>query len=208
MAYSSHIVSKIYHLDSLINSVEHARRKFERKFKKCESSYNQFNHTVLFVNIIDEVFMMPNIEHIADFSISSILDNNNLKLHLHLTEDYEKYFTLKNRKYSVEAEYLKNVRAPTHKTYQTLDLEPRLPQADFYIRYGNESRVHQFLSKYPERITTWTEDIDRSNNITNDINDSTLASSTLSPSSDSSAYSKVHVIVDFFTLYLIQVVRL
>ena len=37
---------------------------------------------------------------------------------------------------------------------------------------------------------TWTEDIKRSNNITNDINNCTLASSTLSPSSDSSAKFK------------------
>ena len=61
---------------------------------------------------------------------------------------------------------------------------------DFYIRYGNESRIHEFLSKYPDRITIWTEDINRSNNIANDINNSTLASSTLSPYSDSSANSK------------------
>ena len=41
--------------------------------------------------------------------------------------------------------YLENVRTPTHKTYKTLDLVPRLPRDDFYIRYGNESRIHQFL---------------------------------------------------------------
>ena len=35
VAYSSHIISKIYHLDSLINSVEQASRKFKREFKKC-----------------------------------------------------------------------------------------------------------------------------------------------------------------------------
>ena len=57
MAYSSHIISKIYNLDSLINSVEQARRKFKKEFKKCASSYNQFKHTVLFVNIIDKVFV-------------------------------------------------------------------------------------------------------------------------------------------------------
>ena len=160
MAYSSHIISKIYNLDSLINSVEQARRKFKREFKKCASSYNQFKHTVLFVNIIDKVFIMPNIEHIADSSISSILDNSiKTPLTLNSTEDYERYFTLKSRKYSVEAEYLESVRTPTRKTYQTLDLVPRLPQDDFYIRYGNESRIHQFLSKCPERITTWTGDI-------------------------------------------------
>ena len=58
MAYSSHIISKIYHLDSLIHSVEQARRKFKREFKKCASSYKQFKHTVLFVNIIDKVFLI------------------------------------------------------------------------------------------------------------------------------------------------------
>ena len=72
MAYSSHIISKTYHLDSLI----HSRRKFKGEFKKCALSYEQFKHTVLFVNIIDKVFIMPNIEHTADSSIPSILDNN------------------------------------------------------------------------------------------------------------------------------------
>ena len=191
MAYSSHIISKTYHLDSLIHSVEQARRKFKREFKKCASSYKQFKHTVLFVNIIDKVFIMPNIEHIADSSISFILDNNiKNPSTFNSSEDFGKYFTLKNRKYSVEAEHIENIRTPTHKSYITLDLVPRSPRDDFYIRYGNESRIHEFLSKYLDRITMWTEDIDRSNNIANDINNSTLASSTLSPSSDSSANSK------------------
>ena len=191
MSFSSHIISKTYHLDSLIHSVEQARRKFKRDFKKCASSYKQFKHTVLLVNIIDKVFIMPNIEHIADSSIPSILDNNmKTPSTFNRSEDYEKYFKLKNRKYSVEAEYIENVRTPTHKSYETLDLVPRSPRDDFYIRYGNESRIHELLSKYPNRITTWTEDINRSNNIANNINNSTLASSTLSPSSDSSANSK------------------
>ena len=42
--------------------VEQARRKFKREFKLCASSYKKFKHTVLFVNIIDKVFIMPNIE--------------------------------------------------------------------------------------------------------------------------------------------------
>ena len=191
MAFVSHIISKTYHLDSLIHSVEQARRKFKREFKKCASSYKQFKHTILFVNIIDKVFIMPNIEHIYDSSIPSILDINiKTPSTIHSNEDYEKYFALKNRKYSVEAEYTENVRTPTHKSYQSLDLVPRSPRDDFCIRYGNESRIHEFLSKYPDRITTWTEDINRSNNIANNINKSTLASSTLSPYSDSSANSK------------------
>ena len=148
MAYPSHIISETYHLDSLIHSIEQARRKFKREFKKCASSCKQFKHTVLFVNTIDKVFIMPNIEHIADSSISSILDNNiKTPSTFHSSEDYEKCFTLKNKKYSVEAEYIENVRTPTHKSYQTLDLVPRSPRDDFYIRYGNESRIHQFLSK-------------------------------------------------------------
>ena len=150
--------------------------------------HHVINSNALFYS---SIFVMPNIEHIADSSISSILDNSiKTPSIFNSTDDYERYFTLKNRKYSVEAEYIENVRTPTHKTYQTLDLVPRLPQDDSYIRCGNESRVHQFLSKYPERITTWTDDINRPNNIRNDMNDSTLASSTLSHSSDSSANSK------------------
>ena len=69
---------------------------------------------------------MPNIEHIADSSISSILDTNiKTPSTFNSNEYYERYFTLKNRKYSVEAEYIENVRTPTHKTYKTLDLVPR-----------------------------------------------------------------------------------
>ena len=52
-----------------------------------------------------------------------------------------------------------------------MDDMPKSPRDDFYIRYGNESRIHQFLSKYPDRITTWTEDINRSNNIANNIDE-------------------------------------
>ena len=99
MTYSSHIISKIYHLDSLIHTVEQAGRKFKKEFKKCASSYNQFKHTVLFVNIIDKVFIMPNIEHIADSSIIFILDNSiKTPSTFDSTEDYERYFTLRNRK--------------------------------------------------------------------------------------------------------------
>ena len=146
MAFSSHIISKTYHLDSLIHSVEQAKRKFKREFKKCASSYKQLKHTILFVNI------MPNIEHISDSSIPSILDYNIITPSTYnSSEDYEKYFTFKNRKYSVEAEYIENVTTPTHKSYKTLDLVPRSPRDDFYIRYGNESRIHEFLSKYPDR---------------------------------------------------------
>ena len=82
----------------------------------------------------------------------------------------EEYFTFKSRKYSIEAEYIENVRTPTHKSCKTLDLVPRSPRDDLYIRYGNESRIHEFLSKHPNRITTWTEDILRSNDIVNNIN--------------------------------------
>ena len=187
MAFSSHIINKTYHLDSLIHSVEQARRKFKREFKKCASLYKQFKHTVLFVNIIDKVFIMPNIEHIIYPSISSILDNNiKIPSTINSSGDYEKYFTFKNRKYSVEAEYIENARPPTHKSYKTLDLVPRSPRDDFYIRYGNVSRIHQFLSKYPDRIMTWTEDNTRSNRIANNNNKPTLASSTMSSYSDSS----------------------
>ena len=57
MAFASHIMSKTYHLDILIHSVEQARRKFKREFKLCASSYKKFKHTVLFVHIIDKVFI-------------------------------------------------------------------------------------------------------------------------------------------------------
>ena len=191
MAFASPIISKTYHPDSLIHSIEQARRKFKREFKKCASSYKQFKHTVLFVIIIDKVFIMPNIEHISDSNIPSILDINiKTPSTFHSNEDYERYFTFKNRKYSIEAEYIENVRTPTHKSYQSLDLVPRSPRDDFYIRYGNESRIHEFLSKYPNRIMTWTEDIIRSNDIANNSNKPILASSTLSPYSDSSANSR------------------
>ena len=162
MAYSSHIISELYHLDSLINSVDQVRRKFKREFKLCALSYNQFNHTVLFVEIIDKVFIMSNIEHLADLSIQSKLNNNFQKPSIFTTsKDYERYFALKHRKYNVEAEYLENERTPIHMTYTTLDLVPKLPRDDFHIRYGNESRVHEFLSINSLKITTWTEDIQR-----------------------------------------------
>ena len=64
MAYSSYIIRKLYQLDSLISSVDQARKRFKKEFKKCASTYNDFKHTILFVEIINKVFIMPNIEHI------------------------------------------------------------------------------------------------------------------------------------------------
>ena len=96
---------------------------------------------------------MPNIEHIADSSISSILDNDIKTPYINGNEHSERYFTLKHRKYNVTAEYLENERTPIHKTYKTLILVPKLPRDDFHIRYGNESRVHQFLSNNLNKIT-------------------------------------------------------
>ena len=49
--------------------------------KPTLASSTKFKHTVLFVNIIDKVFIMPNIEHTNDSSIPSLLDIN-IKTHL------------------------------------------------------------------------------------------------------------------------------
>ena len=46
-------------------------------------------------------------------AMCSILGIMNTSSTFNSSEDYERYFTLKNRKYSVEAEYLENVRTPT-----------------------------------------------------------------------------------------------
>ena len=43
MAFSSHIISKTYHLDGLIHSVEQARRKFRREFKNTHHHINDSN---------------------------------------------------------------------------------------------------------------------------------------------------------------------
>ena len=143
---------------------------------------------MLFVEIMNMVFIMPDIEHLADSSIPSILDNNiKTPSTFTTTKEYERYFTLEHRKYDIEAEYFENERTPMHKTHRRLDSVPKLPRDDFHIRYGNESRVHQFLSKNPPKITTWTEDVIRSNSIANNNNDSTLASSTSSSSASSTA---------------------
>ena len=68
---------------------------------------------------------MPNTEHIAHSSISSILDNSiKTPSTLNTSKGFQRYFTLQHRKYNVEAEYLENKRTPPHKTYKTLDLVP------------------------------------------------------------------------------------
>ena len=91
--------------------------------------------------ICDDIHRYRDIYDMLESAMCFILDNNiKSPFTLNSSEDYERYFTLKNRKYSVEAEYIENVRTPTHKSYQSLDLVPRSPRDDFYIRYGNESR--------------------------------------------------------------------
>ena len=60
--------------------------------------------------IIDKVFIMPNIEHTNDSSIPSLLDINiKTPSTFFSNADYERYFSFKNRKYSIEAEYIENV---------------------------------------------------------------------------------------------------
>ena len=78
-------------------------------------------------------------DDMLESAMCSILGNNIKTPSTFNSNVDEDTFTLKNRKYSVEAEYLENIRMPTHKSYKTLDLVPRLPRDDFYIRYGNES---------------------------------------------------------------------
>ena len=104
IAYLSHIISKLCHLDGLIDSTEQARRRFKREFKLCASTHKQFNQTVVIVEIIDKVYIMPNRKHIADSSIPSILDDNIKTPSTFATnKDYKRYFTLKHKKYNVEA---------------------------------------------------------------------------------------------------------
>ena len=107
---------------------------------------------------------MPNIEHVYDSSIPSILDDNiKAPSTFKNNDEYEKYFTLKHRNYYVEA--VKNGIRPMFGGYRTLDLVSKLPEDDSHIRYGNKFRVHESLSKNPPRITTWTEDIIKSNSV-------------------------------------------
>ena len=43
MAYSSHIISKTYHLDSLINSMDQARRKYKETLRNVHHRINNSN---------------------------------------------------------------------------------------------------------------------------------------------------------------------
>ena len=56
-------------------------------------------------------------DDVIKFSLTSFLTLSlSLFLSVFLFFDYDRYFTFKNRKYSIEAEYIENVRTPTHKS--------------------------------------------------------------------------------------------
>ena len=73
------------------------------------AKYRDSQHAILFLEIIDKVIVMPIIKHINDSSIPSIIDNNTETSSTFTSrKDYKQCYTLKHRKYNIEAEYLEN----------------------------------------------------------------------------------------------------
>ena len=65
MAYASHNIGKIYHLKN--KSIIQARQSLKKRMIKSAEKYNQkFKYVNIFNAIIDDVFIMPQINHHVD----------------------------------------------------------------------------------------------------------------------------------------------
>ena len=73
MAYASHKISKLYHLNDKTDTIQLARKLFKRKIIKAEGNYNrQFPYINIFITIIDDVFVVSNVDHHDDTVLISL----------------------------------------------------------------------------------------------------------------------------------------
>ena len=77
MVCASHDISKIYHLKD--KSVIKARQSFKKRITKSAEKYNQkFKYINIFNAIIDDLFIMPRVNHHAD-TILTYLSRSHIK---------------------------------------------------------------------------------------------------------------------------------
>ena len=97
----------------------------------------------MFIAIIDEVFIMPQINHHNDTTLSSYNKPNernfiewNEKVAKRKFDDYR---NMHHRKFDMMEEYLENIKTPVIKRYEKLSDVPREPSWTFSTRYEIEA---------------------------------------------------------------------
>ena len=192
IAYASHNISKLYHLKN--ETTIYARKIFKRRMNKSAQLYStKFRYINIFNAIIDDVFIMPNVNH-HDDTILTYLNRPHIKETLGWTNQQNKrksdiLYDMRESKLGVSNKYIGNVDTPVLKRYDKLSDVLRERADTFSARYANESRNHNYLFSNPIRIESWTADIARS---TMKLSDSSeLSSSTSSSSSSRSSSTSV-----------------
>ena len=103
MAYASHKISKSYHLNGETDTIPLARELFKRRIIKAAGNYNtQFRYINIFTTIIDDVFIMPNVDHDDDAVLISLniphVRERTGWTHQQFVEKSSKYRDVRNRK--------------------------------------------------------------------------------------------------------------
>ena len=117
----------IYHHQCLINSNIGAKKRYKKDFQ----------YTILFLAVIDSVFLIPNIEHIKVSNSSSILNNNDKSKSNFLINALNIEIIMNSQ--SIYIEQSENERTPMIKRCITLDLVPTSPH-DGTIMLGTISK--------------------------------------------------------------------
>ena len=135
-----------------------ARKIFKSKIiKAAEHDYKyKFRYINMFLAIIDEVFIMPKVQHHDDTTFKSVNKPRNKERIGWGTKDCEKkkkdYRNMRERKYGLLDEYIENLNTPVIRRYPTLSDVPREPRQDFVLRYEIEARNHRYLDTHPTRV--------------------------------------------------------
>ena len=126
----------------------------------------------MFIAIIDEVFVIPDVDHHDDVKLSSFNKPNEGNAIEWTDKEYKRklnnYWDMQPRKFDMMDEYLENIDTPVVKQYEKLSDVPREPAFTFSTRYEIEARNYHYLNINPIRIKSWTADIARAHLVLSD----------------------------------------
>ena len=110
-------------------------KMFKERITKAANNFSRtFKYINLFIAIIDEVFIMPQINHYNDTTLSSY-NKPNERNFIEWNEKVSKrkcdhYWNMHRRKFDINDEYLENINTPVVKRYEKLSDVPKRAKWD------------------------------------------------------------------------------
>ena len=133
----------------LHETVDEACYRFKKRIVKAANGFNiQFKYITIFEAIIDDVFIMPYINHHKDTKLT-YLATPHIKdtigcSSIEYIRKTHKLSDLRARKIGIQNEYIENVDTPIARKYKKLSDVPKEPAGTFANRYASEARIHRY----------------------------------------------------------------